>query len=362
MARLEIDNLTISYGSHQVVRDLSLIVDDGECIALLGPSGCGKSTTLRAIAGFVQPTSGSIRIGGKDVLARPPHLRNVGLVFQDYALFPHMSVADNIAYGLKRRGISRAEIKPKVVEALRMVRLEQQADRYPNSMSGGQRQRVALARALVIRPDVLLLDEPLGALDRKLRDQMQYELKTLQAELGFTCIIVTHDQEEALSLASRVALMMDGDIAEIGAPSQLYARPKSARAMDFLGASSIIDAVVAEKGGYLVGTGINVAGPAIDLPSGANVKLGIRPELVRISKGPVTGVNALPARVRQVVFKGSCADVYLTGNIGDLRAQMETGGGASGICAVKPGQDIWASIDPSDILVFEAERAARGTP
>jgi ABC-type Fe3+/spermidine/putrescine transport system ATPase subunit len=354
MARLEIDHLTVSYGKTPVVRDLSLTVDDGECIALLGPSGCGKSTTLRAISGFVRPSSGSIRIGGNDVLARPPHLRNVGLVFQDYALFAHLSVAENVAYGLKRRGVARSEIEPKVREALRMVRLDQHVDRYPNSMSGGQRQRVALARALVIRPDVLLLDEPLGALDRKLRDQMQYELKTLQAQLGFTCIIVTHDQEEALSLASRVALMLDGDIAEIGSPSQLYARPQSVRAMDFLGASSIIDAVVAESVSaqtYRLETGFMLLGPTTSLPRGARVRLGIRPELVRITKGRDLNVNGILATVRQIVFKGPSADVYLDGRLGNLRAQVEAGG-TSDLSSLQPGEEVWASINPADILVF----------
>jgi ABC-type Fe3+/spermidine/putrescine transport system ATPase subunit len=229
MARLELDNVTVAYGSVTVLPGLSLAVAEGECIALLGPSGCGKTTTLRAVAGFVSPSAGQIRIGGRDVRERPPHKRNVGLVFQDYALFPHMTVSGNVAYGLQRRGVPKPEIATRVAQALAMVRLSSFGDRYPSALSGGQRQRVALARALVIEPDILLLDEPLGALDRKLRDEMQFELKTLQERLGVTCIIVTHDQEEALSLASRVALMFDGDIEEIGPPSQLYHRPGSAR-------------------------------------------------------------------------------------------------------------------------------------
>ena len=355
MARLDIENLKVSYGAVQVLPGLDLSVDDGECIALLGPSGCGKTTTLRAIAGFVAPSGGRIRIGSREMAGCPPHKRNVGLVFQDYALFAHMTVAQNVAYGLVRRGLGRAEIDRQVADALAMVRLERFGDRYPQALSGGQRQRVALARAIVIRPDILLLDEPLGALDRKLRDEMQFELKTLQQRLALTCIIVTHDQEEALSLASRVALMFDGDIAEIGPPSELYHRPKTARAMEFLGASSIFDAqAIGEAAGhaeYRIGGGVVLTGPAMPGAGGGRVQLGVRPERIAISVREPSGLNTLQGTVAQIVFKGAAADIYVDHAGTPLRAQIPTdaGGEASGITA---GATVWASFSPADLIVF----------
>jgi putative spermidine/putrescine transport system ATP-binding protein len=355
MARLELDNVTVAYGSVTVLPGLSLAVAEGECIALLGPSGCGKTTTLRAVAGFVSPSAGQIRIGGRDVRERPPHKRNVGLVFQDYALFPHMTVSGNVAYGLQRRGVPKPEIATRVAQALAMVRLSSFGDRYPSALSGGQRQRVALARALVIEPDILLLDEPLGALDRKLRDEMQFELKTLQERLGVTCIIVTHDQEEALSLASRVALMFDGDIEEIGPPSQLYHRPGSARAMDFLGASSTFDAeLMGLEGGFSrfrTTEGLSLAGPALELPPGRKVRLGVRPELITLSRQATSGENVITGQVAQVVFKGGAADVYVQHGGQPLRAQIATAS-ARDAGTLSPGATVWARFAPADVLVF----------
>ena len=357
MARLEIEHLAVSYGPVRVIPDLSLDVADGECVALLGPSGCGKTTTLRSVAGFVRPTSGSIRIDGRNISELPPHKRNIGLVFQEYALFPHMTVADNIAYGLRRRGVAKREIAGRVAEALRMVRLERFAERYPLALSGGQRQRVALARALVIEPDILLLDEPLGALDRKLRDEMQFELKRLQANLGITSIIVTHDQEEALSLASRIALMFDGDIAEIGPPGSLYERPRSARAMDFLGASSVIRAKVERSGGdtgYRVDGGIVLSGPGIDAPAGADVLLALRPEKIALSTGEQPDRNAVRGRINQIVFKGPVADVYVDNPGFSVRAQITiTEPGIEQRFA--PGSEVWARFPPGSILVYPAK-------
>lgn len=355
MARLDIDGLSVSYGSVEVLPSLDLKVDDGECIALLGPSGCGKTTTLRAVAGFVRPNGGSIRIGGREMADCSPHKRNVGLVFQDYALFAHMTVAENVAYGLVRRGFNRADIDRKVADALAMVRLVSFGERYPQALSGGQRQRVALARAIVIQPDILLLDEPLGALDRKLRDEMQFELKTLQQRLGLTCIIVTHDQEEALSLASRVALMFEGKIAEIGPPAELYHRPGSARAMDFLGASSMFEARAAAPAGglsqfHILGGAI-LSGPPIELTAGQQVLLGIRPECVEISNRELSGLNTLRGTVAQVVFKGSAADIYVEHEGLPLRAQISTEAIDSDSTIV-PGATVWVRFSPSDMLVF----------
>ncbi len=360
MARLQIEELKVSYGPVVVLPGLSLAVEQGECIALLGPSGCGKTTTLRAVAGFVRPSSGRIRIGERDMDECPTHKRNVGLVFQDYALFPHMTVAENVAYGLVRRRVSKPEIARKVADALAMVRMSGFAERYPTTLSGGQRQRVALARAIVIQPDVLLLDEPLGALDRKLRDEMQYEIKTLQQRLGLTCIIVTHDQEEALSLASRVALMFDGNIAEIGPPADLYHRPRSARAMDFLGASTMFDAQpIAAAGGLMrfsIAGGRTVSAPAIDGREHETVRLGIRPENIVVTTVEGSAPNRLPGRVKQIVFKGPSADVYVDHAGLSIRAQVSTGAIADDP-DVRPGALVWAQFDPSDVRVFSGKPA-----
>jgi putative spermidine/putrescine transport system ATP-binding protein len=358
MARLLVEDLRVSYGSVSVLPGLSLAVDQGECIALLGPSGCGKTTTLRAVAGFVRPTAGRIRIGDRDMADCPTHKRNVGLVFQDYALFPHMNVAENVAYGLVRRRVPKAEIARKVTDALAMVRMSGFAERHPAAMSGGQRQRVALARAIVIQPDILLLDEPLGALDRKLRDEMQYEIKTLQARLGLTCIIVTHDQEEALSLASRVALMFDGDIAEIGPPDELYHRPRSARAMDFLGASTMFDAKsVGSADGlcrFSIAGGRTIAAAASTHSGRADVRLGVRPENIVVSSREGNCANRLPGEVQQIVFKGPSADVYVNHAGLAIRAQVSTASIAEDP-EVRLGAPVWAGFDPADVRVFAGQ-------
>ena len=289
MARLDISQLSFSVGATEILRAVDLCVEDGKCLALLGPSGCGKTTTLRCIAGFVAPTSGEITLDGTSVLGLPTHKRNVGLVFQDYALFPHMNVADNIAYGLKRRKVPAAERDRRAADALRLVQLEGLETRTPDQLSGGQQQRVALARALVLEPDVLLLDEPLGALDRQLRDQMQVELKRIQRESGITTIIVTHDQEEALSLSDHIAVMLDGTIEETGTPTELYRRPRSHAVMEFLGASNILDAVVETWDGKLttlkIGVECVLKTPA-QASAGSAIRIGIRPE--RISIGHAT--------------------------------------------------------------------------
>jgi putative spermidine/putrescine transport system ATP-binding protein len=312
MPHLIIDNIAFTIGAQHILRGVSLEVDEGECLALLGPSGCGKTTTLRAVAGFVAPTAGDIRLRDRSLVGLPPHRRNLGLVFQDYALFPHMTVAQNVGYGLRMRGASRASIATEVAKVLALVRLEGLEDRYPEQMSGGQRQRVALARALVVRPDVLLLDEPLAALDRKLREGMQVELKRIQRETGITTIIVTHDQEEALSLADRVAVMFDGAIAEIGRPADLYRSPRSRAVMDFLGASNLFTGHVAAShaGAITVDCGagrlLSLAG---DAAIGAGIELGIRPEYVQLVATPAA--NTLTGRVIEIVYRGSSTDVYL---------------------------------------------------
>jgi putative spermidine/putrescine transport system ATP-binding protein len=239
--------LTKRYGQITAVDGIDLDIREGELLTLLGPSGSGKTTTLRMVAGFELPTEGTIHLGGADVTDRPPFERDVNTVFQDYALFPHMSVAGNVGYGLRVRKVPRAERQQRVADALAQVRLDRFGDRQPSELSGGQRQRVALARALVNRPRVLLLDEPLGALDRQLRQEMQVELKAIQAEVGITFVVVTHDQEEALTMSDRIAVLRDGRIEQVGAPAEVYERPANPFVAGFIGTSNVLAGPVAAE-------------------------------------------------------------------------------------------------------------------
>lgn len=234
------------YGENHVVKDLSLDIYEGEFLTLLGPSGCGKTTTLRMIAGFETPSSGEITIKGEDLISKEPFDRNINTVFQSYALFPHMSIYDNIAFGLKMKNMKKADIKPKVEEILDLVQLTGFGSRYPHQLSGGQRQRIAIARALVNNPQVLLLDEPLGALDLKLRKQMQVELKRMQKRLGITFVYVTHDQEEALTMSDRIVVMNSGYIEQLGTPSEIYENPRTKFVATFIGETNLFEATVAQ--------------------------------------------------------------------------------------------------------------------
>ena len=316
MTGLELENINVWLNGQRILSDVNLSIGKGECVALLGPSGCGKTTTLRTIAGFIHPQAGDVRISGQSCIGLLPNKRNVGLVFQDYALFPHMTVAQNVSYGLRMRKRSDSESEKLVNQFLDMVQLGHVKDRMPQSLSGGQRQRVALARALVIKPDILLLDEPLGALDRKLRDQMQVELKQLQKQLGVTTIIVTHDQEEALSLADRVAVMFGGAIREIGTPQSLYDRPKHRDVMDFLGSSNLFRCTVTQVNGDEV----TVNGPGgfqtvlnrTDFELNQNVLVGIRPEHLSInSMGDGEKRSSVSGTVHETVYKGSLMEVLI---------------------------------------------------
>ncbi len=316
MTGLELENINVWLNGQRILNDVNLSIGKGECVALLGPSGCGKTTTLRTIAGFIHPQAGDVRISGQSCIGLLPNKRNVGLVFQDYALFPHMTVAQNVSYGLRMRKRSHAESEKLVNQFLDMVQLGHVKDRMPQSLSGGQRQRVALARALVIKPDILLLDEPLGALDRKLRDQMQVELKQLQKQLGVTTIIVTHDQEEALSLADRVAVMFGGAIREIGTPQSLYDRPKHRDVMDFLGSSNLFRCTVT----HVSRDGVTVSGPGgfqtvlnrTDFELNQNVLVGIRPEHLSINPmGDGEIRSSVSGIVHETVYKGSLMEVLI---------------------------------------------------
>src|SRR5712672_285506 len=290
MARLDIQSLAKRYGDFYAVRDVSLAVADGEFLVLLGPSGCGKTTTLRMVAGFIEPTSGTVRLGGADVTLLPPWKRNAGMVFQSYALFPHLSVAQNIAFGLEMRKLARADIARRVEETLALVRLETFAGRLPRQLSGGQQQRVALARALAIRPDVLLLDEPLSNLDAKLREEVRIEIRELQRQLGLTTVMVTHDQEEALTVADRLVVMADGEIRQIGTQRDLYERPTDRFVAGFVGRSTFLDGRVTAPGEFETTGGLSLQCRLETVPGAA--VLALRPERLSLDAG--TQDNRLP--------------------------------------------------------------------
>src|SRR5438309_7577911 len=279
-------NLPKRFDDVVAVDALSLEIERGRFFALLGPSGCGKTTTLRMIGGFEEPTSGRIELGDRDVAALPPYKRDVNTVFQSYALFPHLTVFENVAFGLRRQKVRGEELKRRVREALELVGLGLLENRKPRQLSGGQQQRIALARALVNRPRVLLLDEPLGALDLKLRKEMQLELKRIQTEVGITFVHVTHDQEEAMTMADRIVIMNGGHIEQLGTPSELYERPQTAFVAGFLGASNLLEGTVAgdDRVKLADGTVVQVPGNALAGRSGT-VQIGVRPEKLRIGGG-----------------------------------------------------------------------------
>ena len=300
MSFLKLDALTKAYGSFVAVDGVSLSIERGEFVSFLGPSGCGKTTTLQMIAGLTQPTAGTVVLGGRDITQDAPNKRGLGVVFQSYALFPHMTVAENVSFGLEMRKIARAERDRQVVDTLSLVHLSEMADRYPRQLSGGQRQRVAVARALVIKPPVLLLDEPLSNLDAKLREEMQFELRRIQQSVGTTTIMVTHDQAEALSISDRVVVMEKGRITQVDAPYRLYEQPKTAFISDFVGKMTRLRGV--RRAG-----GIDVAGRLLscdsgDVAEGADAVLLLRPEKIEIVEA---GRGMLDGRVISRFFFGS---------------------------------------------------------
>ena len=307
---LRLEAVSKRYGEVQALRPLTLDVAPGELLALLGPSGCGKTTTLRIIAGFEMPETGSVLIGGRDVTDLPPNRRALGMVFQSYSLFPHMSVGENVAFGLKMRGVSSVDRAGRVRRMLDLVRLSGYEDRTVHQLSGGQQQRVALARALVTDPTILLLDEPLGALDKNLRERMQFELREIQRRLGITSILVTHDQEEALTMSDRVAVMKDGEIVQIGTPSEVYGRPRTRFVSEFLGTANILSGLIgrgAQAGAWTVrldagGVAEVGAEPDFQATEGRRVLVAVRPEHVRLGAPAGTGIVG---HVRDVVFRGS---------------------------------------------------------
>jgi spermidine/putrescine ABC transporter ATP-binding subunit len=316
MARpvVELQGCTKDYGGVRAVDALDLAILEGEFLSLLGPSGCGKTTTLSLIAGFVEPTAGRILIDGEDVTGRPAHLRGLGVVFQSYALFPHLSVFENVAFGLRERRVPAAEIGRRVNDALELVRLDRLGRQRPAELSGGMQQRVALARALVYRPRVVLLDEPLAALDKKLREGMRDELRAIQRSVGITTVFVTHDQAEALGLSDRIAVMGRGRIEQLGAPREIYERPANRFVADFIGASTVLRGRAVARDLVALAPGLTIrvaAGEA--LRAGEEVELAIRPERVRLAGGP--GEGTAEARVEGLVYQGSLTEV--TARLGD---------------------------------------------
>ena len=306
MAFLELAALGARYGKNTVVADLDLAAEKGEFLSILGPSGCGKTTTLRMIAGFVAPSSGTIRLAGKEIQGVPPHKRNIGYVFQNYALFPHLSVADNVAFGLKMRHVEPVLRATRAAQALELVGLAHLAERFPAQLSGGQQQRVALARALVIEPDLLLLDEPLSNLDAALRGQMRSEIRALQRRLGITSVFVTHDQAEALAMSDRIAVMDQGRLVEVASPKQLCDAPKHGFTAEFLGARTVVAG--ARAGGIfaLPGGARCALGP--DMPDNAT-HIVLRAARLNLSAGLVPGRFMASGTVREIAYLGDFYDV-----------------------------------------------------
>ncbi len=352
-----------TFGELTAVDHLNLTISPGEFFSLLGPSGCGKSTTLRLIAGFERPTSGQVLIDGVDMSNTPPHLRPVNTVFQSYALFPHLSVGDNVAFGLKYQTASKEENARRVAEALEMVRLGGFEKRKPHQLSGGQQQRVALARSLVLNPSVLLLDEPLGALDAKLRKALQVELKGLQEEVGITFIYVTHDQEEALTMSDRLAVMSAGLIEQMGTPAELYERPQSSYVADFLGLSNLLDATVIgphPDGGCLLDVGghqLLARAGAID--AHGKVQVSIRPE--RVELNPQIGwdaaaslPNALNGTLNRMIYMGpTLAALVEVEGIGEVQMALPNRGSIE----LERGAAVSLVFPPDALRVLELESA-----
>ncbi|AZO77042.1 MULTISPECIES: ABC transporter ATP-binding protein [unclassified Bosea (in: a-proteobacteria)] len=346
---LAIDGLSKHFGGQAALTAIDLAVEQGEFIALLGPSGCGKTTLLRCIAGFLTPEAGTVRLAGEDVTRLPPYRRPLNTVFQNYALFPHMSVADNVAYGPRRQGVAKDEAAKRAAEALELVGLAGFGERLPAQLSGGQQQRVALARAIVNRPQLLLLDEPLSALDLKLRKKVQGELKQIQHRLGIAFLFVTHDQDEAMSMADRIVLMNRGRIEQIGRGQDIYARPATRFAADFIGDANLLEV---ERRGYgslsLLGGAITLS--TADAPQGELIGV-LRPEDILVSAEPVAGCLALPAVLSDIVHVGSHASVALTIGGTVLTARLAP----SALAGLSAGQAVFANIRLPDLRLVPGD-------
>ena len=353
MSSLSLRALSKSYGPVQAVRGVDLDVNEGEFLSLLGPSGCGKTTTLQMVAGFVPPTTGSIVVDGQDLTSIAPEKRDMGVVFQSYALFPHMNVAQNIGFGLEMRRVERGELKRRVEEALAMVRLAGLEGRYPSELSGGQRQRVAIARALAIRPRVLLLDEPMSNLDAKLRGEMHVELRSLQRRLGITAILVTHDQVEAMTMSDRIAVMTNGGIAQLGTPQEVYDRPASQFASSFLGHTNVlsgrIESRIADEATVRVGLTSFRTKVAKDQVT-PEIAVFVRPERLRLGSPDQA---TLQGRVSTRLFLGGSWIYEIETELGMLRITQQN----TGTVQPEEGETIGVSWNAEDLRVIATERS-----
>jgi putative spermidine/putrescine transport system ATP-binding protein len=351
MSFLDIDHLEKSFGAVRVVKDFNLGIDKGEFVSLLGPSGCGKTTVLRMIAGFERPSLGEIRIEGRDIVGQRPNQRKIGMVFQAYALFPNLTVADNVAFGLKIAGMSRAEITSRVTEMLSLIGLPDLGNRFPFQLSGGQQQRVALARALAPRPRVLLLDEPLSALDAKIRVSLRNEIRSIQRELGITTVFVTHDQEEALSISDRIVVMNGGIAEQVGSPFEIYNRPSTRFVATFVGTLNMFEATVenAEKGIVSLG-GIPMTLPeGVAARAGERIALALRPEGIHLGRAEGREV-VLPATIEEVHFLGSV--IRLRARAGGTMVALDTFN-RSDVPPPPIGAQTEISLSGSDVIVLQ---------
>jgi spermidine/putrescine ABC transporter ATP-binding subunit len=352
-AELEVRNLVKRFTAQSVVGPLSFSVEVGEFVSLLGPSGCGKTTTLRCIAGFETPTEGSILLNGVSIEGQPPNRRNIGLVFQTYALFPHLTIFENVAFGLRLRRVGDAQLRQRVGHALELVGLPELAARYPRQLSGGQQQRIAIARCVVLEPRILLFDEPLSNLDLKLRLAMRRELRELQRRLGKTAVYVTHDQGEALALSDRIVVMSNGRIEQIGSPQEIYERPANAFVADFIGSSNLLEATVVgsdgaatiiNAGGLMLRTGV------VTHASGTRILAMVRPERIRVAATQqAAGDNTLPARISEATYLGQDLHLRLRVDGGQELSAVAQGNAAPRLA---PGEEVVLTVDAADILVL----------
>ncbi|MFE1599631.1 putative 2-aminoethylphosphonate ABC transporter ATP-binding protein [Methylobacterium sp. ID0610] len=356
---LAIEGLSKRFGPFQALAGIDLAIARGEFVCFLGPSGCGKTTLLRMIAGLDRQDTGRIRLGGVDVSTAPPAERDFGIVFQSYALFPNLTVAENVAYGLVNRRMKRDRIRARAAELLALVGLDDQARKYPVQLSGGQQQRVALARALATSPSLLLLDEPLSALDAKVRVRLREEIRQLQKRLGITTIMVTHDQEEALAMADRVVVMRSGGIEQVGTPQEIYRAPATAFVADFIGAMTFLDATVSAEGALRVGAVDLVCEGGRGFVPGSPVRLGFRPEEIRVGNVAPTDVNAVEVRVRSLEFLGSFYRARLEPSrdlggplVADVSANLR------GDLGLAEGQYLHVSLPPGALKAFPVAPAA----
>jgi putative spermidine/putrescine transport system ATP-binding protein len=361
MASLTLDRLEKRYGDSTVVSEVSLAIAPGEFVSLLGPSGCGKTTILRMVAGLAEPSAGRILIGNEDVGPLPPHKRAIGLVFQSYALFPHLTVFENVAFGLRRKGVKGGDLVQRVAETLALIHLADLGRRYPRQLSGGQQQRVALARAISTRPRLLLLDEPLSNLDAQLRDEMQIELKRLQRDLGVTSVFVTHDQAEALSLSDRVCVLASGRVQQFGTPEEVYHRPANGFVASFIGKPNRLSGIVVERNGrggtVRVGSHLILASASLDAPVGSSVDVVVRHEAIRLGtrnagrRGPIEGTVTLRSftgsRVQYVVRVGEDVELVAEAPSSGLEAELP------------PGTAVTFSIDPAAVFAMAPEAGGR---